>query len=218
MKEEKEKIRPRDPVGAPVRAMAALLVTVAVYLLFWQAAERFFSFPVYYYARLIELLAWGLFCALALVLPMRFSEMGILVPRRVLCRSLLRGTLVSLAAIGVLAGAAALSGKTGFFLGVSGDISRATYFLVAPAQEVLGKSVMLYGFELIFEKKRPNLALFLSVLFFGVFHVAYGIRMMFLSMGLALLTGWMFRRERCVWGCSLVHFTLGFFPFCFGFT
>jgi hypothetical protein len=57
----------------------------------------------------------------------------------------------------------------------------------------------------------------LCALVFGIFHVVYGIRMMLLAMLLTVLTGWMFRLARCVWGCAIVHFVLGFFPGCFGF-
>ena len=40
--------------------------------------------------------------------------------------------------------------------------------------------------------------------------------MMLLAMLLTLVTGAMFRRVRCVWGCAVAHFAFGFFPLCFG--
>lgn len=200
------------------RTFSFLLITLAVYFLLWQAISQRYTLPDYYYARLIELLAILLFVALALFTPMRFCEMGILVPRTLLLRSLALGGALSLFLIAVLAGIAALRGQTPLFsLSVRGDISRVTYILVAPLQEVLSKSVMYYSFERCFGFEHPHRTNALCALTFGIFHVVYGLRMMLLAMLLSLLTGWVFRKYRCVWGCAVAHFALGFFPTCFGF-
>ena len=200
-----------------VKALLFLTATLALYLLIWQLSVQFFALPVYYYARLIELLAIGLFILLAVHTPMRFSEMGIVVPARTLVRSLALGTAVSAMSLGALALVAYLRGTLLLGWRMAGDVSRYTYFLVAPLQEILAKSVMLYSFEMIFDNKHPRLATLMSALSFAAFHVVYGIRMMLLSMVLCVITGWMFHRERCVWGCAIVHFSLGFFSVCLGF-
>ena len=200
-----------------VKTFTFLLGTIGLYLLLWQTVLQWAELPVYYYARLIELLGIGLFAALAWHTPMKFEEMGIVVPRGTLFRSLALGGGVALFAVGLLAAVGALRGADPLFsLHVSGDISRVTYILVAPLQEVLAKSVMYYSFERCLGREHPWRVILLCALVFGVFHVVYGIRMMLLAMALTLLTGWMFRRVRCVWGCALTHFALGFFPACFG--
>lgn len=201
-----------------VLTLTLLTVTLSVYLIAWQLLTCFFAFPVYYYGRLIELLALFLFIALAVLTPMKFEEMGIIPTRPVLFRSLALGGGVALVFVGALLALCVSTGeKITFSWHVSGDISRATYFLVAPFQEILAKSVMYYSFELVFEKRHPHLANAMSALTFGAFHVVYGIRMMLLSMALSLVTGWLFQRERSVWGCAIAHFACGFFPTCFGF-
>ena len=198
-----------------VRTLVLLLVTLAVYLLLWQTLSAFFDLPLYYYSRLIEALALLLFAALALTTPMRFEEMGIVVPARLLFRSLALGGGVALTVAAGLFLVARGRPDFAFSWHMWGDISRMTYFAVAPFQEILGKSVMLYSFEMITGRRGP-LSVFLSALTFGIFHVVYGLRMMLLSMLLMLLTGWLFHRERCVWGCAVAHFACGFLPACFG--
>lgn len=194
-----------------VRALSALLVTMAVYLILWQLAARYFTVPVYYYGRLIEILALLLFAVLAVITPMRFEEMGIAAPRGVLFRSLLWGAVLSALFVAFLALLSFLRhGRVLFDAHVTDDVSQMTYFLVAPFQEILAKSVMLYSFELIFEKRRPHVAVLMSALVFGAFHVVYGIGMMVLAMLLSLVTGELFLRHRAVWGCALLHFTCGF--------
>ena len=201
-----------------VRTFSLLLITLAAYFLLWQTLTLYFTLPVYYYGRLIELLAILLFAALACCTPMRFEQMGIVVPKGLLLRSLCAGSGVALLFILALALAGSLVGNTPFFsLSINGDISRVTYVLVAPLQEILSKSVMYYSFERCLDGKHPHLTNLLCALTFAVFHVVYGLRMMLLAMTLSLLTGWLFRKFRCVWGCAVVHFSLGFFPLCFGF-
>lgn len=201
------------------RTMTFLVVTLAVYLLLWQMLSLYFDFPVYYYARLIEFLGIVLFLALFLFTPMEFEKMGIITSRRTLFRSLALGGGVALIFVAVLYTISGLLRvRPAFSLHLQGDIARVTYFAVAPMQEVLAKSVMLYSFEEVFDGKHPHVANLMSALTFAVFHVVYGIRMMVLAMLLCLLTGWMFRRVRCIWGCALTHFAFGFFPLCFGFS
>lgn len=200
-----------------VRTLSYLLATIGIYLLLWQTILTRIDLPDYYYGRLIELLGLGLFIALALRTPMKFDQMGIVTDKRTLLRSLAMGSTVALIAIAFFAAAGWLRSITPLFSWhVTGDISRLTYFLVAPLQEILAKSVMYYGFEIALGRDRPALVIFMCALTFGIFHVAYGIRMMLLAMALSVITGIMFRHVRCVWGCALTHFALGFFPICFG--
>jgi hypothetical protein len=201
-----------------VRTFFALLVTLVVYCLLWQAISAHLTLPSYYYARLIELLGIFLFAALALLIPMRFEEMGIAVPLPLLFRSLALGLGVALLVILLPAGSVMLWRRmplSAFFK--AGNIARFTYILVAPLQEVLAKSVMYYSFELCFERRHPHLANLLCALVFGLFHVVYGAPMMLLSMALSLATGWIFQKYRCVWGCAAAHFAIGFFYDCFAF-
>ena len=198
------------------RTLLLLVATLALYLLLWQALAALVVLPVYFYGRLIELLSMALFAALALCTPMRFEEMGIAVPRATLWRSLALGSFVGLCFVGALMLLRLLGGHAlSFSWHIAGDISRITYFAVAPFQEVLAKSVMLYSFELVLDKRHPHVANLLAALTFAAFHVAYGIEMMLAAAALSLVTGWIFLKERAVWGCAVAHFCCGFFPLCF---
>ena len=198
------------------RIFSLLLVTLTIYYLIWQAVSARVALPTYYYARLIELLSVFLFAALALCTPMRFEEMGIVVPRALLFRSLALGGAAALGGVLVLSVVLPLLGGAPLFdMFQRGDISRVTYILVAPLQEVLAKSVMYYSFELCFDCRHPHLANGLSALSFALFHVVYGVQMMLAAMALSLITGWIFQKYRCVWGCAAAHFAVGFFCDCF---
>ncbi len=206
-----------ERIKGGVLSLAFLVVTLSVYLILWQLSVLYFDLPVYYYARLIELLATLLFLSLVIATPMKFEQMGILTSKGTLFRSLALGGGIALLAVLSFALLGLVKGTDPLFSWhVTGDISRVTYFAVAPFQEILSKSVMFYSFELAFDMKHPHYANLLAALVFGAFHVVYGIKMMLLAMLLSLLTGLLFMRERCVWGCALTHFAFGFFPLCFG--
>ena len=199
------------------RTLLLLVITLALYLLLWQSLAASTDLPVYFYGRLIELLAVFLFAALALSTPMRFEEMGILVSRATLWRSLALGGGVGLLFVALLPIICFFSGRDpSFSWHIVGDISRVTYFVVAPFQEILAKSVMLYSFELVLDRRHPHVANLLCALTFAAFHVAYGIEMMLAAGALSLVTGWIFLKQRAVWGCAIAHFCCGFFPLCFG--
>ena len=201
-----------------VRTLLFLVIMLATYLLLWQLLTAFFDFPVYYYGRLIEVLSLCLFAALALTTDMDFEKMGVIVPRKTLFCSLALGLLLALGFVAALALTRVLADdKLEFFWHIRGDIARATYILVAPFQEVLGKSVMLYSFERVLGEEHRGGANLLCALAFGAFHVVYGIKMMLMAMALSLVTGLLFQKYRCVWGCAVTHFACGFFPLCFGF-
>lgn len=199
-----------------VRTFSALLITLLLYLLIWQGVAALVTLPTYYYARLVELLGIFLFAALAYLTPMRFEEMGIAVPPALLWRSLALGLGTALLVIGVgVIGLPLFYGAPLPALFVRGDVSRATYFLVAPLQEVLAKGVMYYALELCFERRHPHLCNLLCAVVFGLFHVVYGAPMMLLAMLLCLVTGWIFQKYRCVWGCAAAHLAIGLFYDCF---
>ncbi len=203
---------------AAARTFFFLTATLALYFLLWQFLAVRVQLPTCFYGRLIEVLATGLFILLALTTPMKFEEMGIIVPRPLLFRSLLLGGGVGVGVLFILAAMALAKGQIPpFSLSVDGDISRATYFLVAPLQEVLAKSVMYYSLELCFDRRHPHLVNLMSAMLFCLFHVVYGPFMMLLAAALCLLTGWVFAKYRCVWGCALLHFLCGYFPALLGY-
>ena len=213
-----EKLQGENRERESVRTLLFLVIMLATYLLLWQLLTVFFDFPVYYYGRLIEVLSLCLFAALALTTTMDFREMGIIVPRKTLFRSLALGLLLALVFVSALALTSVFrEDAPQFSWHIRGDIARATYFLVAPFQEVLAKSVMLYSFERVLGGRHGHAANLLCALVFGAFHVVYGIKMMLMAMLLSLVTGLLFQKYRCVWGCAVTHFACGFFPLCFGF-
>ena len=199
------------------KILSYLFVLLASYLLCWQLLDRQIALPTYFYGRLIELLGMLTFIVLALTVPLRFEKMGIVSSSATLAGSLAVGSLLSACFLAALIVFRLLVGfPLTFSWHIRGDISRLTYFLVAPFQEILSKSVLLYGLEIAL-KNRPRTANLLAALTFSALHVVYGFGMMLAALALSLITGAMFQRHRSVWGPALLHFICGFFPSCLGF-
>lgn len=199
------------------KILSYLFVLLAIYLLLWQALARQVALPTFFYGRLIELLGMLTFIVLALTAPLRFEKMGIVGAPDCTIDSLTLGALLSACFLAALIGFRLLTGATlTFSWHIRGDISRLTYFLVAPFQEILAKSVLLYGLEIALDD-RKHLANLLAALTFSALHVVYGIGMMLAALSLSLITGILFQKKRSVWGPALLHFVCGFFPTCLGF-
>lgn len=199
------------------RILSYLFVLLTGYLLLWQWLDAQIKLPTYFYGRLIEVLGFFTFIVLALSAPLRFEKMGIVSPLDHTIESLTWGALLSSLFLAALLAFRLLTGlPLTFFWHIQGDISRLTYFLVAPLQEILSKSVLLYGLELALTN-RPRTANLLAALSFAALHVVYGIGMMLAALALSLVTGALFQKTRSVWGGALLHFVCGFFPTCLGF-
>ena len=199
------------------KILSYLFVLLSGYLLIWQLLDRHLTLPTYFYGRLIELLGTVTFILLALTVPLRFDKMGILSPTATLMDSLTVANLLSTFFLAALIAYRLLAGlPLTLSWHIMGDISRLTYFLVAPFQEILSKSVLLYGLEIALENHK-HAANLLAALTFAALHVVYGIDMMLAALALSLVTGAMFQRHRSVWGPALLHFICGFFPTCLGF-
>ena len=199
------------------KILSYLFILLSSYLLLWQLIDKGCTLPTYFYGRLIELLGTLTFILLALTVPLRFDKMGILPPPATLMDSLTASSLLSTCFLAALIAYRLLAGlPLSFSWHVMGDIPRLTYFLVAPFQEILSKSVLLYGLEIALEN-RPRTANLLAALTFAALHVVYGIGMMLAALALSLITGAMFQKHRSVWGPALLHFICGFFPACLGF-
>ena len=199
------------------RIFSYLFALLTVYLLLWQAIEAHLTLPTYLYGRLIEVLGLLTFIVLALTAPLRFEEMGIVTSPACTLTSLGIAAALSAAFLAALAVGRLLTGAPlTFSWHIRGDISRFTYFMVAPLQEILAKSVLLYGLELALPR-HPRAANLLAALTFAALHVVYGIGMMAAALALSLITGILFQKKRSVWGPALLHFVCGFFPLCLGF-
>lgn len=93
---------------------------------------------------------------------------------------------------------------------------RRYYLFFVMVQEVLAKSVLQHGIEKTLPASKWYLALPLSALVFGMLHVYHTLYYILGAIGLALVSGVLYHRQKNVWSSFVLHFMLAFFPRCFG--
>lgn len=140
----------------------------------------------------------------------RFSDFG--VTKKGVRGALLRGAALSVALGGTFFGLACLRAK-----GVpSFDLAflRPVYILTAVLQEFLARGVFINCLLKIFVGKRgPAHAVAVSALMFAALHLYYGFTFMCLAGAMSLILGFVYLRDRNIWGASLIHFVLGSLAF-----
>jgi membrane protease YdiL (CAAX protease family) len=201
-----------------------LFCVVAAFLFIWQILSAFMVVPNWVMARVMELLTLGLAVFALTRTSMTVKDVGLTAPPRQLRTTLLRGVAIGAGIVGLLAvvrlaanqlvpGAADIP----FFDWHLEIPTQLTYFFVAPFQEFLAKGIVLTAMLHIFSNAKSKAPVILgSSVLFASMHVNYGLAMMLLAFLLCFATGWLYLKDRNIWGCAIIHFCLGFFATCFG--
>ncbi|MDR1013662.1 MAG: PAS domain S-box protein [Coriobacteriales bacterium] len=199
---------------------------IVVFLFLWQALSAFMEVPNWLMARIMELLTLSLAVFALTRTSMTVKDIGVIATPRQLRVTLVRGAAIGAAIIALFAVARLVvdqvmpdaTASIPFFDWHLDEIAQQTYPVVVPFQELLAKGIVLTALLHIFNGTKRMLPLILgSSLLFAAMHVNYGIAMMTGAFALCFATGWLYLKDRNIWGCAIVHFCLGFFVTCFGF-
>lgn len=93
---------------------------------------------------------------------------------------------------------------------------RRYYIFSVLLQEILAKSVLQYGMEKTLPENKWYIALPLSALVFGMLHIYHSLYYILGAIGLALISGILYHRQKNVWSSFVLHFLIAFLPRCFG--
>ena len=93
---------------------------------------------------------------------------------------------------------------------------RRYYVFFVLIQEALAKGVLQHGIEKTLPEDKWYFALPLTALVFGMLHVYHSLYYLFGAVGLALVSGIMYHRQKNIWPSFVLHFLLAFLPRCFG--
>jgi membrane protease YdiL (CAAX protease family) len=219
---ELNRVKKQKEEGA--RLFTIGLSVVAVYLVIWQILESFMDPPNPLMTRIMEGCALFIFFGAIKWTTLTPSDMGVIPGSKAeLKGALVRGGLISVALVIAIACARlvmqgsdpALAAEP-FFSFHAESWARSLYFVTAPFQEFLAKGVVLTSILYVYNYRRKALAIAVSSLLFAAVHVSYGITMMLFAFGLCFATGFLYLRDKNIWGVSLIHFTIGFFPAAMG--
>lgn len=103
-----------------------------------------------------------------------------------------------------------------FFRTYLGIKHRRYYFFFVLIEEILAKGVLQYGIEKTLPENKWYAALPVSALVFGMLHIFHSLYYILGAVGLALLSGILYHKQRNIWSSFVLHFLIAFLPRCFG--
>ena len=97
------------------------------------------------------------------------------------------------------------------------NIKHRRYYLISVlVQEILAKGVLQYGIEKTMPEDKWYIALPISALVFGMLHIYHSLYYILGAIGLALISGILYHRQKNIWSSFVLHFLIAFLPRCFG--
>ncbi|MDO5155277.1 MAG: CPBP family intramembrane metalloprotease [Eubacteriales bacterium] len=86
------------------------------------------------------------------------------------------------------------------------------YPFVSILQEILSKSIMQESLKRLFGEEEAKLSLIACCFIFALFHVNYQLYYIIGAGLLNYVTGRIYEKDHTIWGCSMIHFCVGFLP------
>lgn len=93
---------------------------------------------------------------------------------------------------------------------------RWLYPLVVVVQEFCSKCIMQDNIKRLCGEKNILITLLVCSMIFGILHICYPMYYMLCAGLLSFVTGYIYEKDKSIWGCILVHFFIGFFPMAIG--
>lgn len=90
--------------------------------------------------------------------------------------------------------------------------ARWFYPISVLVQELLIKAVVQHNIGTMNEKISKHFTVWVTSLFFGILHMAFPMYFLLGAVFLCALTGYMYERDKNIWGTVLIHFVVGFMP------
>jgi len=99
-----------------------------------------------------------------------------------------------------------------------GTYMRWFYPFSAILQELFVKGIVEDNITASCKKYNKHFSVWMTALFFFVLHMGYELPMMFGAAVLCVVTGYLYEKNKSVWGSILIHFVIGFVPKIIGVT
>lgn len=97
----------------------------------------------------------------------------------------------------------------GLYLGIHG---RWFYPISAVLQELFIKALMQENFRSLSPDGNKHFTVAVNSIFFAAMHMNYPLYYLIGAGLLCIVTGYLYERDRNIWGSSLIHFVIGFMP------
>lgn len=175
--------------------------------------------PKYICTRTIETISVFLLVVFLQYTEFKIYRTGLVATKEEIKRTLIRCSIISIMIIIALALTRLIMTKR------NPDIAGRSWFkpyfhlymrwyypFVSILQEFLSKGVMQENVKRLFGEEKAKWTLLACSFLFALYHVNYPLYYIIGAGVLNYITGIIYEKDRSIWGCSMIHFCVGFLP------
>lgn len=200
---------------------AGLIFCISLFLFTWSLLR--FTLHIHlstdYYSRMIEGITFALFLEIVFLTSFSLGEIG-LIPNFPQWKQ----NTMEIFTTGAIVCAATVLAKIilsicgirikGYFIGGSLH-GAATYIYTAFIQEFLARGVIQTSVKALMQVKyQKQFGIILTSLLFSLMHLPFGFYFMLGAFLLSLVLGFIYERQKDIWGCTLLHWGCGYLAMC----
>jgi membrane protease YdiL (CAAX protease family) len=194
-----------------------LITFICLYLFTWSLFE--FTLKIHLktsvYTSMIEIIAFILFLQILFFTGFSLKDIGCFVMPKTLLKTIKEVVPFALIICALMFGLNAILWATGhplksYFMG--GSVNGAvTYISVAVLQEFLSRGVIQKSIAYLVRSRFQSVSnVFLSSILFTLMHLPFGFPFMMGAFALSILLGSVFEIQKNIWGCVILHWTIGY--------
>lgn len=175
--------------------------------------------PKGYTSRMVELIGALLIFIFMKFTPLRLRPTGLVAPAEKVKKTIIRCGLICLGILTIMVLTRIVLQRTngemanrpwfGLYLNVS---MRWLYPVTVVVQEFFAKGFIQENMKRFLRRQNPFLAIVASSMLFVTLHLGYPLYYMICAGILCFVTGYIYEKDRSIWGCAMIHFCIGFLP------
>ena len=200
---------------------AGLIFCISIYLSIWSLLRFTLKLPLKtpFYTMMIEVMAFILFLEIIFLTSLSLKDIGLIPKISRIKKNLIETFFIALTGCAVLLLSKVIFTLMGiqiksYFIGGSPE-GAYTYLFTAFIQEFLARGVIQTSVKSLMQVKyQKQFGVLLTSLLFSLMHLPFGFIFMIGAFFLSIVLGYLFERQKDLWGCAFLHWSCGYLAMC----
>lgn len=200
---------------------AGLIFCISIYLSVWSLLRFTLKLPLKtpFYTMMIEVMAFVLFLEIIFLTSLSLKEIGLIPNISRIKKNVLETFCIALTVCALLLLSKVILTLVGirikkYFIGGSPE-GAYTYLFTAFIQEFLARGVIQTSVKSLMRVKyQKQFGILLTSLLFALMHLPFGFIFMVGALFLSLILGYLYERQKDLWGCTFLHWSCGYLAMC----
>jgi len=200
---------------------AGLIFCISIYLSVWSLLRFTLKLPLKtsFYTMMIEGMAFILFLEIIFLTSLSLKEIGLIPNFSRIKKNILETFCIALTVCAALLLSKSILTLIGiqiknYFIGGSAE-GAYSYLFTAFIQEFLARGVIQTSVKSLMRVKyQKQFGILLTSLLFALMHLPFGFVFMVGAFSLSIILGYLYERQKDLWGCAFLHWSCGYLAMC----